>query len=56
MCCLGRTPQTAESSGTNLTERRFCCGVTVQADSSFEFEDPAAAKHQSRFYRVVEAK
>jgi len=43
-------------ASTNLADWEAVGTATVQPDGSFEFEDADAAKHQRRFYRVVEPK
>jgi hypothetical protein len=40
-------------ASTNLVDWEAVGTATVQADGAFEFEDDEAAKHQSRFYRVI---
>jgi len=41
-------------ASTNLVDWEAVGVATVNEDGSFEFEDADAAKHQRRFYRVVE--
>ena len=40
-------------ASTNLVDWEAVGVATVNEDGSFEFEDADAAKHQCRFYRVV---
>ena len=43
-------------ASTNLVDWEAVGTATIQGDGSFEFEDADAAKHQCRFYRVVQPK
>ena len=40
-------------ASTNLTDWQAVGLAKINEDGSFEFEDPEAPNHQSRFYRVV---
>lgn len=40
-------------ASTNLMDWETIGVATVNTDGSFEFEDPEAANHPHRFYRVV---